>query len=52
MRLIATDASTDIASMLDGYDVPAILVSAEYQILATNDLYQQRFGDVGAETSD
>jgi len=46
MRLIATDASTDIASMLDGYDVPAILVSAEYQILATNDLYQQRFGDV------
>ncbi|MBE9540420.1 MAG: sigma 54-interacting transcriptional regulator [Proteobacteria bacterium] len=30
--------------MLDSYEHPAILVNPEYQILATNDLYQEKFG--------
>ncbi|MCX2975525.1 sigma-54-dependent Fis family transcriptional regulator [Halieaceae bacterium IMCC8485] len=32
--------------MLEGYDCPAILVSAEYVILATNKRYQDTFGEV------
>ena len=38
--------------MLNGYDCPAILVSADYQILATNQLYQERYGPLrSGETS-
>ncbi|ALO47558.1 sigma-54 interaction domain-containing protein [Pseudohongiella spirulinae] len=46
MTLIATDVQTDLAAMLDGFDVPAILVSADYQILATNHHYRDSFGEI------
>ncbi|MBT6530810.1 MAG: sigma 54-interacting transcriptional regulator [Betaproteobacteria bacterium] len=32
--------------MLEGFDCPAILVTAEYQIIATNSNYQKSFGDI------
>jgi len=32
--------------MLEGYDCPAILVSADYEILATNSHYQEAFGEI------
>ena len=35
--------------MLEGYDVPAILVSANYEIHATNRLYEMKFGEVVVE---
>jgi len=35
-----------MAAMLEGYDCPAILVSAEYEILATNTRYQDSFGSI------
>tara|TARA_R100001039_G_scaffold39020_2_gene43185 strand:+ start:625 stop:1908 length:1284 start_codon:yes stop_codon:yes gene_type:complete len=35
-----------MAALLDGFDVPAILVSAEYEILATNHHYRDSFGDI------
>lgn len=47
MTLIASDRPLpiELGRMLEGYDYPAILVSADYQILATNQHYQQQFGD-------
>jgi len=33
-----------MAEMLEGYECPAILVTADYRILATNQLYQKAFG--------
>jgi len=47
MQLISSDANNEHASlgaMLDAYDCPAILISADYQILATNTLYEHAFG--------
>lgn len=44
MSLIASDVHTDLAAMLDGFDVPAILVTADYEILATNHHYRDSFG--------
>ncbi|MBL4606792.1 MAG: sigma 54-interacting transcriptional regulator [Pseudomonadales bacterium] len=35
-----------MANMLDGYEHPAILVTVDYKILATNDLYAERFGEI------
>jgi len=35
-----------LAGMLEGYDCPAILVSAQYQILATNRRYREAFGEL------
>lgn len=32
--------------MLEGYECPAILVSADYQILATNENYREAFGEI------
>lgn len=32
--------------MLEGYNVPAILVSADYEIQATNSLYEEKFGQI------
>ncbi|MBT3531687.1 MAG: sigma 54-interacting transcriptional regulator [Gammaproteobacteria bacterium] len=32
--------------MLEGYDCPAILVSADYEILATNNRYREAFGEI------
>ena len=49
MDLIATDQvtpSSPMAAMLNGYDCPAILVSADYEILATNTRYQDTFGAI------
>lgn len=51
MTLIASDVQTDLAAMLDGFDVPAILVSADYQILATNHHYRDSFGDIDYKQS-
>ncbi|HEY7776822.1 MAG TPA: sigma 54-interacting transcriptional regulator [Kineobactrum sp.] len=49
MQLIARDTDGDIARMLDGYEHPAILMNAEYQILAANDLYTACFGAIDAK---
>ena len=35
--------------MLDSYDHPAILVTPEYEILATNDLYREKFGEIDSD---
>ena len=45
MNLIATDKSP-MADMLEGFDCPAILVSADYTILATNSRYEDSFGHI------
>ena len=44
MNLIATDSNLPLSSILEGFDCPAILVSADYEILATNKNYEQAFG--------
>ena len=44
MEVIASDTDTAIARMLDSYEHPAILVTPDYRILATNDLYREKFG--------
>lgn len=44
MHIIASSTDPVVAQMLDGFDSPAILVSKEYEILATNDLYRDAFG--------
>jgi transcriptional regulator with PAS, ATPase and Fis domain len=44
MAVIASDVQADLAAMLNGFDVPAILVSIDYQILATNRHYRDCFG--------
>ncbi len=53
MSVIASDGPSppnqQLAHMLEGYDCPAILVSRDYQILATNQRYRQQFGDAKAE---
>lgn len=46
MQLIASDQQADFAAILDGFDVPAILVSADYLILATNRNYREAFGNI------
>jgi DNA-binding NtrC family response regulator len=45
-QLIGTDRSNALAHMLEGYDCPAILVSPDYQILASNARYQTTFGAI------
>ncbi|MFK8051282.1 MAG: sigma-54 interaction domain-containing protein [Halioglobus sp.] len=52
--MIATDQfslTPALGRMLEGYDCPAILVSADYVILATNKHYQETFGEVALETA-
>ncbi len=53
MEMIATDYALSqtptvslLATMLESYECPAILVSSDYQILATNQLYKQQFGEI------
>lgn len=46
MEIIAADTDPIIARMLDGYDHPAILVTPDYRILATNDRYRDLFGEI------
>ena len=51
MQLIATsrdDKFIELARMLEGFEYPAILLSADYEILASNDLYRNAFGDIPA----
>lgn len=52
MDIIASDSPSyeGLASMLEGYDCPAILVSVDYQILAINRQYREEFGDVPLHT--
>jgi transcriptional regulator with PAS, ATPase and Fis domain len=53
MQIITTDAGSykHLAQMLEGYDCPAILVSLNYQILATNQNYRKEFGEVSIQAS-
>ena len=44
MQLIASNKARDLGAMLEGYECPAILVSADYEILATNQQYRDAFG--------
>lgn len=49
MQLIATSEDQrfiELARMLEGFEYPAILLSADYQILASNQLYQTAFGEL------
>ncbi|MBL4576084.1 MAG: sigma 54-interacting transcriptional regulator [Opitutaceae bacterium] len=46
MGIIQTDNAHILSSMLEGYDCPAILVSAQYEILACNKAYKQAFGQL------
>lgn len=52
--VIARDGFSQVSaleSMLEGYDCPAILVSADYEILATNNLYRETYGVVELEAA-
>ena len=46
MEILASDTNPAIARMLDSYEHPAILVTPDYRILATNDLYREAFGQI------
>jgi DNA-binding NtrC family response regulator len=46
MEVIASDMNATLARMLDSYEHPAILVNPDYRILATNDLYREKFGEI------
>ena len=46
MQLIASNKARDLGAMLEGYECPAILVSADYEILATNQQYRDAFGEI------
>jgi transcriptional regulator with PAS, ATPase and Fis domain len=46
MTLIASDQRPAMAEMLEGFEYPAILVSADYEIIATNQLYVEVFGAI------
>ena len=51
MSLIASDKkpSPEAGAMLEGFDCPAILVSPDYTILATNRRYRTQFGEVDSQ---
>lgn len=51
MQLITTDSHNDLAAMLEGYDHPAILLTPDYRILASNQLYRDSYGDVNKSKS-
>lgn len=51
MDMIATDQNNQLAEMLEGFDCPAILVSVQYEILATNQHYQKAFGKLQSNTT-
>ncbi|MGH1543209.1 MAG: sigma-54 interaction domain-containing protein [Arenicella sp.] len=38
--------SDTMKQMLEAYDVPAILVTANYEILASNSIYREKFGEI------
>ncbi|MGB0783282.1 MAG: sigma-54 interaction domain-containing protein [Marinomonas sp.] len=51
MKIIASDTvvTRGFASMLEGYDCPAILVSTDYRIVAFNQHYRDQFGDIALD---
>ena len=46
MHIIARSTDYTLATMLDSYEHPAILVNADYEVLATNNLYREKFGQI------
>jgi transcriptional regulator with GAF, ATPase, and Fis domain len=46
MQIIARDTNRELAAMLDFYEYPAILVTADYRILAANQRYRESFGEI------
>lgn len=51
MKLIASDQKPQLKEMLESFDCPAILVSVNYEILASNQQYEHAFGKLkSAET--
>lgn len=44
MNIIASDQNNQLTEMLEGFECPAILVSVDYEILATNQNYVKAFG--------
>jgi len=46
MEILATDTDLAVARMLDSYEHPAILVTPDYRIMATNDRYRDAFGEI------
>lgn len=46
MEILVSDTSAMAAGMLESYDYPAILLTPDYRILATNDLYRETFGKI------
>ena len=46
MEILALDTDLAVARMLDSYEHPAILVTPDYQIMATNDRYRDAFGEI------
>ncbi len=46
MKLLASDRDQPLTAILEGFDCPAILVSADYEILAFNQNYEQAFGAI------
>ena len=48
MEIIASDTDPSVARMLDGFEYPAILVTTDYRILATNNHYREIFGTISA----
>ena len=50
MEIIARETDHTMARMLDSYEHPAILVDTRYQILATNDLYREKFGSIDKQS--
>ncbi|MGI1677866.1 MAG: sigma-54 dependent transcriptional regulator [Cellvibrionaceae bacterium] len=53
MKTIASDKKLpfQLSRVLEAYDSPAILVSSDYEILSTNSLYQDQFGDLDLNSS-
>lgn len=51
MNLIASDHGHAMGEILAGFDCPAILVSADYEILATNRQYEDAFGAIDFQKS-
>lgn len=49
MQILVSDIRPDFASLLNGYDCPAILVTPDYRIMATNDAYQASFGSLNRD---
>ncbi|RBP50675.1 sigma-54 interaction domain-containing protein [Arenicella xantha] len=51
LRLVQIMQNHDnMGQMLEAYDVPAILVTADYEILASNTKYRESFGEIDWQT--